>query len=134
MLLATGALALAGGCSNTSHQAPNGAPTTASTGGSLLVRGKTLYQADGCAGCHSLDGTRLTGPTWKGLAARQVKLTNGKTVTATDAYLTRHIVEPNALTVQGYPREVMAESIESLDLKHRPADVRALVAFIDSLR
>lgn len=89
---------------------------------------------DGCSGCHSLNGTRLTGPSWKGLAGSHVTLSNGKTITATNAYLTRHIVEPNAMTVQGYPGEVMAEAIETLGLKNKPNEVQALVAFIDSLK
>jgi cytochrome c oxidase subunit 2 len=76
----------------------------------------------------------MTGPSWKGLAGSRVKLSNGRTIIADDAYLTRHIIEPNALTVEGYPGEVMAEAIEELNLKSKPADVRALVAFIDSLK
>lgn len=76
----------------------------------------------------------MTGPTWKGLAGSRVELTNGKTVVANAGYLTRHIVEPDAMTVQGYTRGVMAQAIESFDLKQKPADVRALVAFIQSLQ
>jgi hypothetical protein len=64
----------------------------------------------------------------------QVKLGDGRTVVAGDAYLTRHIIEPNALTVEGYSGEVMAEATRELNLKSKPADVHALVAFIDSLR
>jgi cytochrome c551/c552 len=99
-----------------------------------VSQGSRLYQTDGCAGCHSLNGTRLVGPSWKGLAGSRVRLTDGRTVTADDAYLTRHILEPNAMTVQGYPGEVMGQAIEVLDLKAHPAEVRDLVAFIDSLR
>ena len=75
----------------------------------------------------------MAGPSWKGLAGSQVRLSDGRNVTADDAYLTRHIVEPNAFTVAGYPGDVMAQAIEALDLKSKPADVRALVVFIDSL-
>lgn len=133
-LLATAGLSLASGCGSTTRQAPSNTPTTVRPGGSLVARGRMLYQTDGCAGCHSLNGTRLTGPSWKGLAGSQVKLSSGRAVTADNAYLTKHIVEPNALTVQGYPADVMAQAIETLDLKSKPADVRALVAFIRSLR
>lgn len=124
LLLATAGLSLlTSGCGSTTHQAPSSTPATAHTGGSLVARGRALYQTDGCAGCHSLSGTRLTGPSWKGLAGSQVKLSNGRTITADDAYLTKHITEPNALTVQGYPAEVMAQAIETLDLKNKPAEV-----------
>lgn len=135
VLLAAGGLSLLSGCGNASRQAPSDIPTTASTGGSVVARrGRALYQADGCAGCHSLNGTRLTGPTWKGLAGSTVTLTNGERITATAVYLRKHIIEPNAVTVRGYPAEVMAEAIETFNLKSKPQDVRALVAFIESLK
>jgi cytochrome c oxidase subunit II len=76
----------------------------------------------------------MSGPPWKGLAGSRVTLSDGQTLTADDAYLTKHIVEPNAVTVQGYPGDVMAQATETFDLKSKPADVRALVAFIDSVR
>ncbi len=76
----------------------------------------------------------MTGPSWKGLAGSRVRLGDGRTLIANDAYLTRHIIDPNALTVQGYPGDVMAEATESLELTRKPFDVRALVAFIDSVR
>lgn len=133
MLLAIAALSLVSGCGSTASHAPS-SPTDASTDSSPVTRGRALYQTDGCAGCHSLNGTRLTGPSWKGLAGSRVTLSSGKTITADDAYLAKHITNPNASTVQGYPADVMAQAIETLDLKNRPADVRALVVFIDSLR
>ncbi len=121
---------LAAGCGG----APHASSIPKAAGGSLVARGGDLYQADGCSGCHSLNGTRLTGPSWKGLAASKITLSSGRTVTATDAYLTKHIIEPDTLTVRGYPGGVMAQAIEAFHLKDRPADVRALVAFIDSLK
>ncbi len=129
-------LFLANGCAvSTQPTAP--IATTASSShvsSAAVARGKELYEADGCSDCHSLDGTRMTGPSWEGLAGSRVTLSDGRTVTADDAYLTRHIIEPNALTVQGYPGEVMAQAIETFDLKSKPEDVRALVAFIDLVR
>jgi mono/diheme cytochrome c family protein len=123
-------LCLAGGCAST----PARTSTSPQRGGSPATRGPALYTADGCSGCHSLNGERLSGPSWKGLAGSRVTLSSGRTVLANDAYLTRHIVEPNALTVAGYPGEVMAEATDELHLASKPADVRALVAFIDSIR
>lgn len=127
----TGASAPTGAQTGTGATATS---TGAATGSGLVAEGSRLYQSDGCSACHSLGGTRIVGPSWKGLAGSTVHLADGRTVTADDAYLTKHIVEPDAMTVQGYPGEVMAEAIEPLDLKAHPADVKALVAFIDSLR
>ena len=44
----------------------------------LVAQGKTLSNKFGCEGCHTLTGEKSTGPTWKGLAGRNVRLTTGK--------------------------------------------------------
>jgi cytochrome c1 len=109
-------------------------PSAARHPTSLTAQGKLLYASQGCEDCHSLDGSRNTGPSWKGLYLSTVHLTSGATVTATAAYLTKHIVDPDAMTVSGYPGDVMAEAIRGDELASKPADVRALVAFIERLK
>src|SRR5271167_209928 len=81
-LLLSGLFGLTGGCASTQHRnsAKSSNPRQAVL--SPVARGRELYQADGCSGCHSLDGTRGTGPSWKGLAGSQVKLSDGRTLTA----------------------------------------------------
>ncbi len=59
-----------------------------------------LYQ-NFCATCHSLDDTKLAGPTFRGLAGAKKKVrgpSSGKTreVQATAEYLRQSILEPNA--------------------------------------
>lgn len=98
----------------------------------LAARGKTLFTADGCSGCHSLTGSAGAGPTLKGAAGRTVTLDNGRTVSADDAYLERSITDPDAEIVKGYHSGIMGPAVASHDLAHKPADVRALVAFIKS--
>jgi cytochrome c oxidase subunit 2 len=98
-----------------------------------VTRGGHLYVADGCVGCHSLDGKRGVGPTFKGLAGRRVALAGGRTVEASNAYLTRAIVRPDADVVAGFPGGVMGTATGRLRLAQRPADVRALVEFINSI-
>jgi Cytochrome c len=123
------------GCGGAKGHAPPAASGTSASGTSALAaRGRTLYGSDGCSGCHSLNGTRLVGPSWRGLAGSRVTLANGRSVVADRAYLTRHIEQPDAMTVRGYPAGVMGEAIASLDLAGKPGDVSALVAFIESLK
>ncbi len=98
----------------------------------LVTRGKTLYQADGCSACHSLTGGAGVGPSFKGLAGSTVTLSSGQTVTADDAYLERSIVDADVQIVKGYRAGVMPAAIASYRLDSKPADVRALVAFIKS--
>lgn len=70
------------------------------------LSGEKLAQEKGCIGCHSADGSKMVGPTFKGLFGRQVTvLRDGKpaTLKADDAYIRRSIQEPGAEIVQGYP-------------------------------
>lgn len=64
--------------------------------------GKKLFAAKLCSTCHSLDGSRVVGPTFKGLYGRDEKLTDGSTVKVDDAYLKRSILKPMDQIVEGY--------------------------------
>lgn len=66
-------------------------------------QGKILATKYGCVGCHSVDGTLLTGPTWFGLFGSTVTLSDGSTVTADEAFITQSILEPSATIVEGFP-------------------------------
>ena len=100
----------------------------------LVAQGKSLSSSDGCSACHSLTGQAGVGPTWKGLASSRVRLANGQTVTATDTYLSAKIADPSRTTVAGFPAGTMAAAIAGDDLARKPDDIRALVAFIKSLK
>ncbi len=74
--------------------------------------GEGLYTSLGCQGCHSLDGSKSTGPTFKGLSGSKVQLTNGKTVTADDKYLLDAIIDPDLEIVKGYQPGVMTAVVK----------------------
>ena len=107
-------------------------PKLAETGpaGPDPARGERAFKLKGCVACHTTDGTKLVGPTWKGLWGSQVAvLTDGKeaTVTADEDYIKRSIHHPPQEVVKGF-----AAQMPKADLKER--DVDDLVAFIKSLR
>ncbi len=75
------------------------------TGGkelSLADKGKVLYQQRACIGCHSLDGSAMTGPTWKGTFGKKEPLADGSSVTVDENYIRESILNPNAKVVKGY--------------------------------
>lgn len=116
---------------------PTGTASSPTTGtvpatAALVTRGRSLYQGDGCSGCHSLTGSPGAGPSFKGLAGSGVDLATGKSVTADDAYLERSIANPDAQIVKGYRSGIMAAAIAGFHLAGKPGDIRALVAFIKS--
>jgi len=96
----------------------------------LVSRGKTLSSSLGCEGCHTLSGAASTGPTWKGLAGSNVKLTTGETVKATDGYLILAIEQPDAEIVNGYSAGIMTTAIGNISLPQ----AKALVAYIKSVK
>lgn len=91
------------------------------------AEGQQLFKSNGCAACHSVDGSKGVGPTMKGLAGSQVALEDGSTVTADDAYLRESILQPSAKRVAGYSAAMPARDLS-------PSEVDALVAYIDALR
>lgn len=95
-----------------------------------VLLGERLSQQYGCLVCHSVDGSRKTGPTWARLAGSEVELTDGTKVTADRDYLIRSIVDPNLQIVAGYPANVMPSFAETLD----QTAVEAIVAYIESLK
>jgi cytochrome c2 len=113
---------------STTQAAPTPAPTVPTA--QLVARGKQLYTSDGCSACHSLSGSAGAGPTFKGLAGSTVTLSDGSTVTADDAYLSRSITQPDAQIVKGYQPGIMSAAIASHGLPGKPANVQSLVAFI----
>ena len=73
--------------------------------------GQILFQTY-CASCHSLNGTKLVGPSLKGLAGSSIKVkdpVSGKILNleATADYIHQSIIEPNALLADGYPANLM---------------------------
>ncbi len=90
--------------------------------------GMGLYVSLGCQGCHSLDGSPSSGPTFKGLFGSSVKLTNGQTVKADDAYLLEAIVDPDKEIVTGFQPGVMSAVIPKGQVAE--ADAKTLVDFI----
>ena len=90
--------------------------------------GMGLYASLGCQGCHSLDGSPSSGPTFKGLFGSMVKLTNGQTVKADDQYLIDAIIDPDKQIVAGYQPGVMSAVVQKGAVSE--ADAKTLVDFI----
>jgi cytochrome c oxidase subunit 2 len=96
----------------------------------LVKRGAKLARRSGCATCHSLDGSRRPGPTWKGLYGQKRALANGQEVVADEAYLRRAIVNPDAEIAQGFPKGMMPKDFTR---KLSEEKLRAIIALIKSV-
>jgi len=90
-------------------------------------RGRQVVAEKGCATCHTVDGSRSTGPTWKGLAGSKVKLEGGTTRVADEAYLRKAITEPKSETVAGFANTMPSYSGLT------DAEVDDLIAYLQAL-
>jgi cytochrome c oxidase subunit 2 len=72
--------------------------------------GLIIMRNNACLSCHSLDGSKLVGPSFKGLYNSPKKLIiDGKEtqLVANDEYITRAIYDPDAELVKGYGPKLM---------------------------
>src|SRR4051812_5236011 len=93
----------------------------------LLAGGRKVLEDQGCTACHSLDGTKSIGGTFKGLYGRKRELTNGTIVIADDAYIRESIETPDAKIVKG-----VEPGMPPLPVS--PADVNAIIAYLKTLQ
>ena len=76
--------------------------TDETEGMSLADLGQKTYQ-NLCMVCHSIDGSQIIGPSFKGIYNRQQRLTDGSEVTSDDNYLRDSILNPEGQIVFGFP-------------------------------
>lgn len=72
--------------------------------------GKRIMQNIGCFACHTVDGTKLVGPSFKGIWGEMQTVTTGgekREVKVDDEYIKRSIFDPNADVVEGFQKGLM---------------------------
>ncbi|HXN47382.1 MAG TPA: cytochrome c oxidase subunit II [Bryobacteraceae bacterium] len=91
----------------------------------LAQFGALLYDSRGCKTCHSLDGVRGQGPSFKGIWGHPVKLSDGKSVMVDENYVRESILFPQAKIVAGF--EPIMPTFQGL-LRER--EIQALMEFV----
>lgn len=100
--------------------------------GNLHILGEALSKSKGCAACHSTDGTKLIGPSYKGVYGKTETVVTGgqeREVVVDDAYIRNSILKPMDDIVKGY--QPLMPSQEGLV---NDAEIKALTAYIKSLQ
>jgi cytochrome c oxidase subunit 2 len=95
----------------------------------LAEFGEEQFNGQGCTACHSIDGTRMVGPSLQGLWAKgEEQLQGGETVQVDEEYLRESITNPQAKIVEGFGNANMPS------YANRSDDViNGLVEYIKSL-
>jgi len=91
--------------------------------------GEKIYKEKGCNACHSVDGSTLVGPSFKGVFGHTVELADGSKVEADENYLRQSVLEPQSQVVKGFqPVMPSFKGILSDD------EVTAVIAYIKTLK
>lgn len=99
------------------------------SGVSLADIGKKLYTSKACASCHSLDGSRIVGPTFKGLYGSKREFEGGGSALADENYIRESILIANAKIVKGYPAAMPVYQGQLDD-----EEITALIEFIKTIQ
>ena len=98
----------------------------------LVQLGEKLMATKGCVACHSSDGTRRIGPSYKGLYGKMEEMSDGSKVLVDDNYIRESIEYPGgskARIVKGY--DPVMPSFKGL-LTER--ELLAIIEYIKSLK
>ena len=90
------------------------------------TNGEALVASNGCTGCHSIDGSEMTGPSWQGLYGSEVELEGGETVTADDAYIRQSIQDPASQIVAGFTNLMPQLPLDDAQINDIIAYIRTL--------
>jgi len=106
------------------------APIITDKPGALGLR---IVQMNGCLACHSLDGSKIVGPSWKGLfGSEETVLTNGveRKQIVDSAYVANSIYNPNDDIVKGYKKGLMLSYKNEL----KEEDIKEIIEFMKTLK
>lgn len=91
--------------------------------------GASLYKQRGCMSCHSVDGTRGIGPSFKGIYGEKQELADGTSVMVDEDYIHESIIEPMAKVVKGF-----APVMPTFKGKLKDKEIAGLIEYIKSLK
>ncbi|CAM2066112.1 cytochrome c oxidase subunit II [Sulfidibacter corallicola] len=91
--------------------------------------GEALFVERGCKGCHSIDGTKLVGPSVLDLMGREEILEGGERVTVDDNYIMDSIKYPDRQIVAGYPKGQMP----SFDGQLTNEDISNIITYLKTI-
>ena len=94
----------------------------------LVEAGKTVAARNACGACHSTDGTKLVGPTWKGLFGSSESMTDGGSLIVDEAYIAESIRNPSKKIVAGYDNAMTVFDFLSDN------EINALIEYIKTIQ
>jgi cytochrome c oxidase subunit 2 len=94
----------------------------------LAEVGAELFKKNACNTCHTVDGSKLVGPSFKGLFGKTEQFEDGSSSVVDENYIRQSILQPQAKITKGFGGAVMPVFVMK-DWK-----VDALIEYIKSLK
>lgn len=94
--------------------------------------GKKVMQNIGCFACHTVDGTKLVGPSFKGLWGHEATVITGgqkRTVVVDEDYIKKSIYDPNADVVDGFMKGLMVSYQGQL----KDEDIKLIIEYLKTV-
>jgi cytochrome c oxidase subunit 2 len=101
--------------------------------GKPIMPGLSIIKKNGCVACHSFDGSKIVGPSFKGIYGEKTTvLVDGKEqqVSVDDDYILESIYEPNAKIVKGFQKGLMQPYKDLI----KKEEVKQIADYIKSLK
>jgi len=96
------------------------------------VAGLKVLRDNGCIACHSLDGSKLVGPSYKGILGHEVEVeTNGaqRILTVDAEYIKKSIYNPDDDIVVGFSKGLM----RSYENELTDEEIDQIVVYLETL-
>ena len=91
--------------------------------------GKMVWEMKGCNSCHTVDGSKGEGPSFKGLFGRTEKFKDGSTAVVDENYIRESILNPQAKVVAGF--EPVMPTFQGL---LREIEIKGVIAYLKELK
>ena len=95
----------------------------------LVDLGQMIYKKNACYTCHSTDGSKIIGPSFKGIWNTTVEHTDGSSSVLNENYILESLIEPQKKIVNGY-QGVMPSYKGIL----RDREIQGMIEYIKSLK
>jgi cytochrome c oxidase subunit II len=99
---------------------------------SPTATGRRIMQNIGCFACHTTDGNKLVGPSFKGIWGEEVTVSTGgekRQIVVDEEYIRRSIYDPNADIVDGFNKGLML----SYEGQLSEEDVENIIEYLKTL-
>ncbi|MBE7490566.1 MAG: cytochrome c oxidase subunit II [Planctomycetes bacterium] len=91
-----------------------------------VQRGQIIWERN-CKICHTIDGKKGTGPSFKGIWGKEEEMSDGSRVIVDEAYVRESLNEPGKRIVKGYPNSMTP-------FKFQDYEYEGIYAFLKSLK